>query len=110
MQVVEIGPAMNAEQHRFAIEDEGGGAVMQRGLRGALPGVQFNAHLTIAATSSSSTPARAARRHRVEAAGLVLPRRSHRDWLKFKNPAAPYYHSRSRHAAERLTRERPCMD
>ena len=32
MQVVEIGPAINAEQHGFAIEDEGGVAVTQRGL------------------------------------------------------------------------------
>ncbi len=46
MQGVEIGPAINAEQHGLAIEDEGGVAVTQRGLRGSPPGVQFNAHLT----------------------------------------------------------------
>jgi hypothetical protein len=46
VQGVEIGPAINAEQHGFAIEDDGGVAVTQRGLRGSLPGVQFNAHLT----------------------------------------------------------------
>ena len=37
---------INAEQHGFAIEDEEGVAVTQRGLRGSLQGVQFNAHLT----------------------------------------------------------------
>ena len=42
VQGVEIGPAINAEQNGFAIEDEGGVAVTQRGLRGSPPGVQFN--------------------------------------------------------------------
>ena len=46
VQGIEIGPAINAEQNGFAIEAEGGVAVTQRGLRGSLPGVQFNAHLT----------------------------------------------------------------
>ena len=32
VQAVEIGPAINAEQHGFAIEDEGGVAVTERGL------------------------------------------------------------------------------
>ena len=81
VQGVEIGPAINAEQNGFAIEDEGGVAVTQRGLRGSLPGVQFNAHLThpgdVVFEHACKTGARG---HRVEAAGLALPLRSHQRW------------------------------
>ena len=90
MQGVEIGPAINAEQNSFAIEDEGGVAVTQRGLRGSPPGVQINAHLT----HRGDVVFEHACKMGLE--GIVSKRLGSRyrsgptrDWLKFKNPAAP---------------------
>ena len=90
VQGVEIGPAINAEQNGFAIEDEGGVAVTQRGLRGSLPGVQFNQHLA----HRGDVVFEHACKMGLE--GIVSKRLGSRyrsgrtrDWLKFKNPAAP---------------------
>ena len=90
VQGVEIEPAINTEQHGLAIEDEGGVAVTQRGMRGSPPGVQFNPHLT----HRGDVVFEHACKMGLE--GIVSKRLGSRyrsgrtsDGLKFKNPAAP---------------------
>ena len=59
-------------------------------LRGSLPGVQFNAHLTHPGDIVFAHACKMGLEGIVsKRLGLTLPLRSHRDWLKFKNPNAP---------------------